>query len=353
MKIIAVTNQKGGVAKTTTATTMAAGLRKRGYRVLLIDTDPQMNSTDTYRALVEDQATLFDVLCGKDNTKISEAIQHTDAGDIVASDSLLADAELRMTEQGREYRLREALEDIADQYDYIIIDTPPGLGILLTNALTAADSCIIPISADRYGLQGLSGLDKSIGRVRKYSNPGLKIDGFLFCKYNPNLNLSKAVMEVIKDVEKNLGASTYKTYIRETVAAREAQAARMTLFDAAPNCTAARDYDTFLDEFLYHNEGVTTSAFGVAQQMQAFYELGGRFNFFDEEDSWGIAFEQDGVKYRVYSGPAGGITGQRNDGNQLQNFILVRPELFPGEPAEEKIENWGKTAQSVFEYWFN
>lgn len=348
MKIIAVTNQKGGVAKTTTATAMAAGLRKRGYRVLLIDTDYQGNSSDTYRAKIEDQSTLFDVLCAGD--KISDAIQHTEAGDIVASDPLLEEAEQRLTTQGREFKLREALEEIEGQYDYIILDTPPGLGILLINALTAATSCVIPMSADRYGLQGLSGLDKSIGRVRRYSNRDLKIDGLLFCKYNPRLNLSKSVMEVVEGVEKALGTKMYETTIRESVAAREAQAARMTLFDAAPNCTAAKDYDAFLDEYLYQNESYVLSAYGVLQEAKKHKAEGGQFQHFDGEACWGISFERGGVRFRIFSGPEGGLFGECANDAGLKVFELKHHDDFPGEQPEDADETWGRTAQHVYDF---
>lgn len=336
MEIIAVTNQKGGVAKTTTATAMAAGLKKRGYDVLLIDTDYQGNSTDTYRAQVVDQATLFDVLCAGD--KISEAIQHTEAGDIVASDPLLEEAEQRLTSQGREFKLREALEEIEGKYDYVILDTPPGLGILLINALTAATSCVIPMSADRYGLQGLSGLDKSIGRVRKYSNRDLKIDGLLFCKYNPRLNLSKTVMEVVEGVEKALGTKMYKTTIRESVAAREAQAARKTLFDAAPDCTAARDYEAFLDEFLYQHEGFRVSKYGILQELKVCRENGEEIRTFDEKETWGIAFERAGARFRIYSGQGGGLIGEYADENILKKFQLADEEAFMGETSQSVCE---------------
>ena len=137
-KIIAVTNQKGGVGKTTTATALATGLTRDGYKSLLMDLDPQCNSTDTFRAIIHDQATLFDVLV--DRYPISQSIQHTEIGDIVAGDPLLEDAEQKIAEQGREYRLSEALDGLEENYDFIILDTPPNLGILLTNALTAADS---------------------------------------------------------------------------------------------------------------------------------------------------------------------------------------------------------------------
>lgn len=343
MKIIAVTNQKGGVGKTTTATAMAAGLKQRGYRVLLTDMDPQANSTDTYRAKIDDQATLFDVLCA--GNKISEAIQHTDAGDIVASDPLLADAEQRMTEQGREFRLKEAIEEIENDYDYIVIDTPPGLGILLTNALTAATSCVIPISADRYALQGLSGLDKSIARVRKYSNRDLKIDGLLFCKYNQNLNLSKAVMEVVSEVAKKLGTKAFSTTIREAVAAKEAQAARRTLFDAAPTCTAARDYSRFLDEYLYTSEGIYMSPYGILQEARVFYAEGEEFQFAETGDKWGISFMRGDLSAFIYSKPEGGVFAQCSNGKEEKTLMLAGRQTFSGENAQ--------TAQSVCDFVLN
>lgn len=343
MKIIAVTNQKGGVGKTTTATAMAAGLKQRGYRVLLGDMDPQSNSTDTYRAKIEDQATLFDVLCAGD--KISEAIQHTDAGDIVASDPLLADAERRMTEQGREFRLKEALEEIENDYDYIVLDTPPGLGILLTNALTAATSCVIPVSADRYALQGLSGLDKSIARVRKYSNRDLKIDGLLLCKYNPNLNLSKTVMEAMRTVAKNLGTKTFSTTIRETVAAKEAQAARMTLFEAAPTCTAARDYNRFLDEYLYDSEGIYMTPYGILQKARAFHEEGGLFRLTETDSQWGIRFEYGDLSAFIYSKPEGCVFAQCSNRGEEKTLVLAGRQTFSGENAQ--------TAQSVCDFVLN
>ena len=142
-KVIAITNQKGGIGKTTTATTLATGLTREGYKALLLDMDPQCNSTDTFRALVYNQATLYDVLIKEDD--INEAIQHTEIGDIVAGDPLLAQAEKTLSNLGRELRLKEALEKLKTEYDFIIIDTPPHLGVLLANALSAANSCIIQL----------------------------------------------------------------------------------------------------------------------------------------------------------------------------------------------------------------
>ncbi len=250
-KVIAITNQKGGVGKTTTATALATGLKREGYKSLILDCDPQCNSTDTYRALVNGQATLYDVLVAGD--PIQEAIQHTEIGDIVAGDPLLADAEQKISEQGREYRLKEALEGLPDDYDFIIIDTPPNLGVLLTNGLTAANSCIIPITPERFSFQGLSELNKSIARVRKYSNPNLEIDGLLLVKYDPRRVLAKEAMKSLPEICKSLNTKCFTTFIRETEEVRKAQERRISLFAWAPDSTAAQDYEAFIDEYLREN----------------------------------------------------------------------------------------------------
>lgn len=250
-KIIAVTNQKGGVGKTTTATALATGLTRDGYKSLLMDLDPQCNSTDTFRAIIHDQATLFDVLV--DRYPISQSIQHTEIGDIVAGDPLLADAEQKIAEQGREYRLSEALDGLEENYDFIILDTPPNLGILLTNALTAADSCIVPITPERFSFQGLGELSKSIARVRKYSNHDLMIDGLLLVKYDPRRLLAKEALELLPEVEAKMGTKCFATRIREAEDVRKAQKRRVSLFTWAPESTAAKDYEAFIDEYLREN----------------------------------------------------------------------------------------------------
>lgn len=251
-KVIAITNQKGGVGKTTTATALVTGLKREGYKTLLVDCDPQCNSTDTFRALVNNQATLYDVLI--QGEPIVEAIQHTEIGDIVAGDPLLNDADQTLTEMGREFRLREAMMQIPENdYDFIVIDTPPDLGILLSNALTAADSCIIPITPDRYSMQGLSQLGTTIGLVRRYSNKDLKIDGLLMVMNDPRTNLSKEVQQVIPEVCEQLGTKHFENFIRRAQAVKEAQKRRISLFTWAPDSTAAKDYEAFIDEYLRDN----------------------------------------------------------------------------------------------------
>ena len=147
-KIIAVANQKGGTGKTTTSTCLAGALQLLGKKVLLVDCDAQCNATDTYGAQTENVCTLFDVMTRQGT--VEEGIQHCEAGDVLPSDSALKDIDEQLVrDMGKNFRLREALESVSEQYDYIVLDTPPQLGLMLVNALIAANSIIVPITADR------------------------------------------------------------------------------------------------------------------------------------------------------------------------------------------------------------
>jgi len=162
----------------------------------------------------------------------------------------LADANKKLTGLGDEKLLKKALVDILPDYDYIIIDTPPGAGILLHNALTAAEYLIIPITADRYGLQGLSQLQNTIAAIRENTNPNLHVSGLLLIKHNERTTLSKVVSESFPSIAAEMGTQIFDTYIRESVVTKEAQTNRMTLYDHAPNSTTAKDYTEFLDELI-------------------------------------------------------------------------------------------------------
>lgn len=245
-EIFSVINQKGGVGKSTTALALAGGLTMRGFKTLLVDLDAQGNLSYTAGADVSG-ATSFDVLSGQN---AALAIQPRALFDLIPSDPGLATADLVFSSTGKEYRLREALEPFYDQYDYIILDTPPALGILTINALTAATAAIIPAQADIYSLQGIGQLYSTLDAIKKYTNPSLSVCGILLTRYNPRAILSRDMAELLEETADRLGTKVFSSKIREAVAVREAQAAREDLFVYAPRSNAALDYTAFLDELL-------------------------------------------------------------------------------------------------------
>lgn len=252
MKIYCVANKKGGIGKTTTATNLASVLYDKGYRTLLIDADPQCNSTDTYRAQVKDTATLYDVLLDYDDpTNIMDAIQHTEIGDIVAADPLLNDAETQFRNDGGDeyFRLKDSLDQLTG-YDYVIIDTAPADNKLLKNCLIAADEVIVPVTADRYGIQGLSDLNRTINTIRKRSNPNLKIAGLLMIKYKDRLKLAQEVLDGLTAVSAQLGTKVFKTKIRESTGTQQAQAQRTTVVRYDSRNNTAIDYVAFTNELI-------------------------------------------------------------------------------------------------------
>lgn len=253
MKVYAIANQKGGIGKTTTATCIAAILQQKGYKVLLIDTDQQCNSTDTYRAKIESTATLYDVLLDENKIPLSEAIQQTESGDIIAADPLLREADKKLTVDVEGlYRMQDALVELNNEnkYDYVIIDTAPALNSLLHNVLIAADEVIIPLTADRYALQGLSQLNDSINAIKRRQNPKLKVAGLLLIKYTPRTLLAREVKDALHNIAKQMNTKVFRTTIRESTKAREAQAMRITLIKHAPLSTTEQDYESFVNELL-------------------------------------------------------------------------------------------------------
>lgn len=245
-EIIAVANQKGGIGKTTTSLALTDALNMMGKKTLYVDLDPQCNGTGNYRAKVEGVGTLYDLLVNGD----TDCIQTTKRGDIIAGDPLLKEAAKQIDGAAATFKLKKGLSEIRKQYDYIILDTPPALSILLTNALTAADRVIIPLTTDLFGLQGLTQLRDTIAEVQEFTNPELKVDGLLLVKYKERTNLTKEVLASLPEYTKLLNTKVYETKIREAVATQEAQAARESLFTWAPASTTAEDYLNLLKEVI-------------------------------------------------------------------------------------------------------
>lgn len=245
--IITIINQKGGVGKSTTASAVGAGLYFKGYKVLYIELDAQKNLSYSLNAL-NSPLTSLDLLQG--TAEAEEAIITTDQGDIIAGADKLAGADAFITQKGKEYRLKEAIAPIKNNYDYIIIDTPPALGVLTVNALTAADSIIIPTQADIFSLQGVGQLSRTIDTVKKHCNNNLIVKGILVTRYNQRTNLSKDMLTLLQDTAEKLHTTLYNTKIRECVSLKEAQAIQQNIFTYAPRSNAAEDYKALLAEYL-------------------------------------------------------------------------------------------------------
>lgn len=259
MKTIAITSQKGGTAKTTTAYALGACLYNRGMRVLYVDFDPQCNLAFSSGIMPDDGTTktLYDVLKGA--YPVTECIypvddQETLSGcrDLVIGGLGLAAADMEFTQLGREYILRNILDGIREQYDYCIVDCPPSLGVLTMNALTAADICIIPIGADAFSLQGVTQLEKYINLVKQFSNKALTVGGLLLTRYSERKQLSKDLSDIIKQAAESLGTKVYTARIRESESIRKAQLSQVNLFSNGKRkkTNAVMDYEQFANELL-------------------------------------------------------------------------------------------------------
>lgn len=244
--IITVTNQKGGVGKTTTCSALISGLTSRKKRVLGIDLDPQGNLGFSLGVDIETGDTIYEVLKGL--TPITRVIRKTEYGDILPSNILLSSAELEFNQPGREYMLREAIQDIENQYDYIIIDTPPALNILTVNAYVASNSLLIPMVPEILSLLGISQLKNTIDSVRKFFNSNLRVIGVLLTKYNKRLNLTREVEEMTEEIARQLGTSVMNMQIRNSIAMAEAPAHGESPLSYAPYCNAALDYKRLVEK---------------------------------------------------------------------------------------------------------
>ena len=251
-KVVSIANQKGGVGKTTTAVNLSTLLAKKGKKVLLIDTDPQGNATSGLGIDKNVELSTYDLLIS--DVTAEEIIQDTAIKnlDISPSNINLAGAEVQLVSMmSREQRMKEKIDVIKNNYDYIIIDCPPSLGLITLNAFTASDSVLIPVQCEYFALEGLGQLLNTVELVRKHLNKNLYIEGALLTMYDIRTNLAN---QVVREVKKFFQNKVYKTVIPRNVRVSEAPSYGMPISVYDPKSKGARSYEKFTREFLKYNE---------------------------------------------------------------------------------------------------
>lgn len=253
-KIIAIANQKGGVSKTTTALALCKGLSLRHYKVLAVDMDAQSNMSVCCEIDVSDEApTVYNLLIRDGKYTIDQVIQHSPRGfDVIPANTLMYSADTTITGIGKEHRLSEALESVVDRYDFIILDTPPNLGLATIISLRAATDVIIPASGSLYDVRGVMRLADSISDIRKYlGHPDIRVMGILLTRFDMRTTANRQMRAVVEEsIAPALGTTLFNTYIRNTTAVKDAQIELTDILTYDRNSTAGMDYRAFVDEVI-------------------------------------------------------------------------------------------------------
>ena len=250
MKVFCVANQKGGVGKSTTADALAAYFKAPPWnlRVLALDLDSQCNLTWAYG--VDPNAmnvTIREVLSGDADIKKAILRGRTD---IIPASAHVAVTDDMFGNKRKERRLKKLLSDLENDYDVVVLDTPPALGLMSVNALVAADVLIIPGQADPFTLKGIEEIFKTAQIVKEGPNPDLVIGGVVITRHNPRINIGRQALEAIGEIAQANGTKVFGTCIRECTALKEAQAMEQSIFEYSPRCNAAKDYRKFFDQMM-------------------------------------------------------------------------------------------------------
>ena len=248
MTAIVLSNEKGGIAKTTTASSLTAGFAELGFKVLGVDFDPQGNLSSSLGAEVYKSPTVYELLKGE--VKPEEAIQKLSNYDFIPANSMLAGATQELQSEKDVYRLKTALAPIKEKYDYIVVDTGPSLGILTVNALTFADEVIIPTTAGIFSIEGMQKLHNTISNVRAYCNADLKVAGVLLTRFQGYTTVGSELKAFTEQLAEHLDIHVYVQTIRNAVVVEAAQLNKKDIFAYAPRSEVAEDYRRFIIEYL-------------------------------------------------------------------------------------------------------
>lgn len=249
-KVIAFSNQKGGVGKTTTCVNLAAYTARAGKRVLVVDMDPQGNASSALGFFErKDKKSVYEVIVGDIEAAGAVKKTETEGLDIITSSGDLAGAELELAQVmiGRERVLDEKLEAVKEGYDFVFIDCPPSLGLLTVNSLAAADGVVVPIQCEYFALEGLSQMMNTIKLVKKFLRPAIEVEGVVITLYDGRAKLSKGV---VGEIEKVFGDKVYLTKIPRNVRLAEAPSYGKPVSDYDPKCAGAQAYEKLAEEFL-------------------------------------------------------------------------------------------------------
>lgn len=247
MKILAFSNKKGGVGKTTSALCVAAYLSVLNKKVLAIDLDGQGNFTNASRGEDNVQGTL-EFMKG---APLEDVLQKNERYDFIGADRRLSEHERDFDDFEREKHLRNALNNIENEkYDYVVLDTPPSMGVITLNALAAADEVVICCQADGFSVEGLKSMRKNIEQIKTGYNPKLEVGGILLTRYNARTNLSKQLVPIFERAADAMKSRVFENYIRENTALKEAQIMRQDIYTYDPTSNGANDYADFVQEWL-------------------------------------------------------------------------------------------------------
>ena len=251
-KTIAIANQKGGVGKTTTSINLSAALAEKGKKVLVIDTDPQGNTTSGFGLDKNElENTIYELMIGECKTNdaiIKNVVEEIDGVDIIPSNVNLAAVEIELIDaEQKEFILREAINTVKDDYDYIVIDCPPSLSMLTVNAMTTANTVLVPIQCEYYALEGLSQLVHTVNLVKDRLNPELEMEGVVFTMFDSRTNLS---LQVVENVKEHIQENVYKTIIPRNIRLAEAPSYGMPINVYEPKSAGAEAYRLLAGEVI-------------------------------------------------------------------------------------------------------